>query len=678
MRTKSVLALLIVLILVSVGVYVFLNTMQPTDPSQSMDADTDQNYFKRSGWLVYQGDAPDANSEWRAFDQLARAEMTDYKGIVWLRLTLPAALPERDPYLFLLGFQQFEAFIDGETVYSFNIDRSSVHIHPTMKIHQIPLKAEDAGKRLEIRMKWNSNTFLGIWNIIGTRFIFLLDVLKYEWSTLVYVTLFLAAGLASALLFLRRKQDFIYLWFALLALSAGIGLMYKMLLLQWLVDSDPIYYWKDLLLPFGFYAFVGFYGEALRLSTHRVFRLMKTVILAYTGLTAVAGWYNNDLYWKLLVDYLPYCFTAVFVTVSIYVFKRFRKNRDRDTLWLLGGYALLVFTVAIYLILNLSPSFVSWLVSLSPPIMNHLVQHELQGGLLVFMMCLAMVMFHRFSDVYRQVERNTIELATKNEELERFHRSLEDIVELRTKELAEANRSLEASVRETAVTLAEVSVLEERNRIAHEIHDVVGHTLTAAIVQLEASKKLAGRDLVKSVEKLDIINGLVRKGLDDIRRSVRLLKDEGETFDLHAALDDLIRDTELTMGVEIDAHIEPLPPLAWLTQRVIYHALQEGLTNGIRHGNCSLFTFTLRREDQRLRFLLINDGTPFGSSKPGFGLTTMMERIHLLGGTVEVGAIRESTGPGKEPSASESSDGAGSSEGEIGCRLEITLPVVAA
>jgi glucose-6-phosphate-specific signal transduction histidine kinase len=84
-----------------------------------------------------------------------------------------------------------------------------------------------------------------------------------------------------------------------------------------------------------------------------------------------------------------------------------------------------------------------------------------------------------------------------------------------------------------------------------------------------------------------------------------------------------------------------------------------------------------------LRFLLINDGTPFGSSKPGFGLTTMMERIHLLGGTVEVGAIRESTGPGKEPSTSslssvETSDGAGSSEGEIGCRLEITLPVVAA
>jgi two-component system sensor histidine kinase ChiS len=331
----------------------------------------------------------------------------------------------------------------------------------------------------------------------------------------------------------------------------------------------------------------------------------------------------------------------------------------------------------IYLLFNLSPPFVSWLYSMSP-VMKHFVHHELQGGLLLFMLCLAVVLFHRFSDVYRQVERNTVELAAKNEELERFHRSLEDIVELRTKELAEANRSLEVSVRETAVTLAEVSVLEERNRIAHEIHDVVGHTLTAAIVQLEASKKLAGRDLVKSVEKLDIINGLVRKGLDDIRRSVRLLKDEGETFDLHAALDDLIRDTELTMGVEIDAHIEPLPPLAWLTQRVIYHALQEGLTNGIRHGNCSLFTFTLRREDQRLRFLLINDGTPFGSSKPGFGLTTMMERIHLLGGTVEVEAIRESNGPGKEPSTPESSDDACSSEGEIGCRLEITLPVVAA
>src|SRR5690606_18287692 len=104
---------------------------------------------------------------------------------------------------------------------------------------------------------------------------FLLDMLQQEWSTIAFVFVFISAGSMSALLFLRRKQDLLYLWFAVFACSAGIGIMYEMMLLQWIVDSDLVYYWKDMLLPIGIFAFVGFYGEALRLSTYWVFRLMK-------------------------------------------------------------------------------------------------------------------------------------------------------------------------------------------------------------------------------------------------------------------------------------------------------------------------------------------------------------------------------------------------------------------
>ncbi|PYI50875.1 ATP-binding protein [Paenibacillus flagellatus] len=245
-----------------------------------------------------------------------------------------------------------------------------------------------------------------------------------------------------------------------------------------------------------------------------------------------------------------------------------------------------------------------------------------------------------------------------------FHRSLERLVEQRTKELEEANRSLAGSVRETAEALAELSVLEERNRIAHEIHDVVGHTMTAAIVQLEAARKLTERDLPKSIEKLENAQRLVRRGLNDIRQSVRMLKDEGASFDLVPAMKELIRETEEATGVVVDASFGDLPYLNGLTRRVLYHALQEGLTNGIRHGRCRRFEFDIRVGDGDVRMRLSNDGLPFADAKPGFGLTAMMERVHLLGGSVRIGPASPAAGDEGEP------DG-----GADGCRLAVTLPV---
>ncbi|MBB3112238.1 two-component system sensor histidine kinase ChiS [Paenibacillus phyllosphaerae] len=242
--------------------------------------------------------------------------------------------------------------------------------------------------------------------------------------------------------------------------------------------------------------------------------------------------------------------------------------------------------------------------------------------------------------------------------LAQFHLSLEQLVAVRTSELEEANKVLAGSVRETAEALAEVSVLEERNRIAHEMHDVVGHSLTAAIVQMEAAKKLAPRDLDQALARVDTAGGMVRKGLDEIRRTVRMLKDEEQSIDLASALQELIRETSSNAGVQIHARIEPLPPMSGLKERILYHALMEGMTNGLRHGRCSAFHFELRHEEDALLFQLTNDGEAYGNAKPGFGLSAMMERVHLLGGTVDISS-------GRDPRT-----------GEVaGCVLLIRLPL---
>lgn len=221
-------------------------------------------------------------------------------------------------------------------------------------------------------------------------------------------------------------------------------------------------------------------------------------------------------------------------------------------------------------------------------------------------------------------------------ELCQLNRSLDDQVRSRTAELEESNRQLHASMQETMHALEEVAVLEERNRIAHEVHDIVGHTLTATLVQIEAAKMLIDKDKVVALEKIGLVQQLIRRGLYDIRIIVRMLKDEIGQADLGASLRRLIKETERLTDVSIEYNVDELPPLGARVKKAIYHALQEGLTNGIKHGESGRFVFSLLLDRDDLLFTLENDGKPYVSNSYGFGLSAMADRVHQLHGSIEL------------------------------------------
>jgi signal transduction histidine kinase len=212
--------------------------------------------------------------------------------------------------------------------------------------------------------------------------------------------------------------------------------------------------------------------------------------------------------------------------------------------------------------------------------------------------------------------------------------SLERKVLERTQALEETNRHLQAAMQETAEAMAEASVLEERNRIAFDIHNTVGHTLTACIAQMEAAKMLIIHGKTElALPKLDTSRELVSKGLNEIRESIRMLKLETSEDELSVSLLRLIRETEESAGVDIEADIAPLPPLGSTQKRTIYHALLEGFTNGIRHGKSGHFTFTLSHANGRIIFRLVNDGIPVPETSVfGFGLSAMDDNVRLIGG----------------------------------------------
>ncbi|GAA0852806.1 ATP-binding protein [Bifidobacterium pullorum subsp. gallinarum] len=216
-------------------------------------------------------------------------------------------------------------------------------------------------------------------------------------------------------------------------------------------------------------------------------------------------------------------------------------------------------------------------------------------------------------------------------QLARWNATLEREVEARTIEL-------EHSLEERARAMSKVSVLAERNRIAGDIHDHVGHILTASVVQLEAGLKMSAHNAPESTEKLKHASDLLRRGLHEMRKSVHMLaEEEAASATFRNSLLQIINDSQQYAEVIVEHKIEvsdgSLEPEA---EKLIRHALQEGITNGIRHGQCTIFRFELIETEESIRFTLENNGLPFESERLGFGLTMMRQTTRRRGGTFQV------------------------------------------
>ncbi|WNS75742.1 histidine kinase [Bacillus sp. DTU_2020_1000418_1_SI_GHA_SEK_038] len=241
---------------------------------------------------------------------------------------------------------------------------------------------------------------------------------------------------------------------------------------------------------------------------------------------------------------------------------------------------------------------------------------------------------------YRQADTHAKEYAASlqllSKQLEEDNRLLEQRVLERTRELEKTHKQLVESIQEGTAAAVEIAALEERNLIAQEIHDIVGHTLTTTIVQIEAGKRLIAKQPEQAIERMEISQQLIRKGLDEIRTSVRLLKDADWNYDLPAALLHIIEETIKYAGVQIESSISKLPPLSIIQKNMIFMALKEGLTNGIKHGGCQAFFFTLKQEDDLILFQLKNNGEPTHKKDFGFGLTTMQKRVESQQGILHI------------------------------------------
>ncbi|WP_168735418.1 sensor histidine kinase [Cohnella fermenti] len=201
-------------------------------------------------------------------------------------------------------------------------------------------------------------------------------------------------------------------------------------------------------------------------------------------------------------------------------------------------------------------------------------------------------------------------------------------------------------LRIASVELEHKTALQERARISREIHDSVGHTLTAALSGVQTASRAIRKDNhALAAEMMERTEESIRRGLNDVRTSVHLLREGVPGTSFLPEIVKLIEETKGRAGVQIDREIdESLPELPPLVELTIYRALQEGLTNGLRHAGSTRFRFKLNARDGAIRFRLENEGPVPGSVTPGFGLNSMKERVEAVSGKLTIGATEARDG----------------------------------
>ncbi|KWT57282.1 hypothetical protein ADL21_35570 [Streptomyces albus subsp. albus] len=203
-----------------------------------------------------------------------------------------------------------------------------------------------------------------------------------------------------------------------------------------------------------------------------------------------------------------------------------------------------------------------------------------------------------------------------------------------------------------AEQVAELSAAAERNRLARDIHDSLGHHLTAVSVQLEIASEFRAVEPDSARRAVDEARLSVKRALGDVRQSVRALRGEETHASLTVMLAGLACDDEVRprVTVRVDGSEEGYGP-AELT--ALYRAAQEGLTNARRHARASRVTVAVCLTECAARLVVSDDGRGFvpDGAATGFGLLGMRERVHLVGGSVDI-----DSGPGR------------------GTRLTVTVP----
>ena len=254
-----------------------------------------------------------------------------------------------------------------------------------------------------------------------------------------------------------------------------------------------------------------------------------------------------------------------------------------------------------------------WVVLLSlPPIISNLQRYSIYTDIGIAVLIVLAYLIKRRGVMYDEMR---VEYLRFRDDAREFTMN----VERKNKELLEKQ--------DYEVNLA---TLNERNRIARDIHDSVGHTLSSSILQIGALIATCRDERLK--ESLNTLRATLSQGMDSIRESIHDLYEE--SVDLYTETQKLVRDFSFC-PIELDYDIEESPDkkikYAFLT------VIKEGLANIIKHSDATQVKVTLREHPALYQLIIKDNGTvKAGGQTGGIGLKNIAERIKSINGITNI------------------------------------------
>jgi two-component system sensor histidine kinase DesK len=208
---------------------------------------------------------------------------------------------------------------------------------------------------------------------------------------------------------------------------------------------------------------------------------------------------------------------------------------------------------------------------------------------------------------------------------------------------AERNR-INRQLRRANEEIENLAKVAERERIARDLHDVLGHTLSVITLKSELAGKLIDRDSQAARKEISEVEQISRQALSDVRDAIRGYRSQGLVAELAQA-----KTTLETAGVTVQCDAATTMKLPAVQESVLSLAVREAVTNVVRHARARTCRMRLEQQNGSCRLEIQDDGCGASNSE-GNGLRGMRERVEMLGGTL-------------------------SRNTEAGTRLTITLPL---
>jgi signal transduction histidine kinase len=249
------------------------------------------------------------------------------------------------------------------------------------------------------------------------------------------------------------------------------------------------------------------------------------------------------------------------------------------------------------------------------------------------------------SDLSKSNKKLQVEIkvrAAVEEELNNYKNHLEELVRDRTAELLQANLKLQEETTERKRAREEAAIMEERSRLARELHDSVSQSLYSLTLFAETGRQLVEKE---DLENLRICFSEIVSSSQVILKEMRLLmfdlrpaalEEEG----LLGALQKRLDSVEQRSGVKSELHAAGVGKLSPALEEGLYRIAQEALNNSLKYSSAKKVTIHITFEDESVEMVVSDDGVGFDSEaifvKGGIGLTNMKERAAKLGGSLAV------------------------------------------